>query len=247
VVSGQLAFIGAFQGPTADLYLYNLEDQEITQLTDGPSQGYGPAWSPDGEWILNFGASNFGTGAGFDMTGVWAVRADSSGVDRLYTPDELSGGEELIGWMAPDTFVVSRSGVCPGSNLRSVNLSTGEVNTLFEGCFWGAAIAEDGTLGVVVDDDLATMSEGTAGLFLLPPGGADPLHIPEAGGDGIHYAPELDSFLVSKYDWPEVMSFTPDGGQGLYRGWEPDPGISPDGEYWAEGLFPVAAPVWMVP
>ena len=33
-----LAFIGAMNGPTADLYLYDFQSQAITQLTDGPSQ-----------------------------------------------------------------------------------------------------------------------------------------------------------------------------------------------------------------
>jgi len=52
-----LAFIGAINGPTADLYLYDTQTQEITQLTDGPSQAILPNWSPDGQYILHYGVS----------------------------------------------------------------------------------------------------------------------------------------------------------------------------------------------
>ena len=51
-----LAFIGASNGPTADLYLYDTQTREITQLTDGPSQAVLPVWSPDGQYILHLGA-----------------------------------------------------------------------------------------------------------------------------------------------------------------------------------------------
>ena len=44
-----LAFTGAINGPTSDLYLYDTQSGEFTQLTDGPSQAIAPSWSPDGQ------------------------------------------------------------------------------------------------------------------------------------------------------------------------------------------------------
>jgi hypothetical protein len=41
-----LAFMGAMDGPTSDLYLYDTQTGEITQLTSGPAQGVFPNWSP---------------------------------------------------------------------------------------------------------------------------------------------------------------------------------------------------------
>ena len=43
-----LAFMGVIGGPTSDLYTYSIESDKVTQLTDGRTQGYQPAWSPDG-------------------------------------------------------------------------------------------------------------------------------------------------------------------------------------------------------
>jgi hypothetical protein len=71
------------------------EDKAITALTSkstepGPTESIGDsnfeagramaefdslAWSPDGKYIVHFGASTFGTGAGFSMQGAWAVHA----------------------------------------------------------------------------------------------------------------------------------------------------------------------------
>src|SRR5258708_7299325 len=60
-----LAFIGAQAGPSTDLFNYVLAAGQVTRLTDGASQAYGPSWSPDGRYIVQFGASTFGTGAGY--------------------------------------------------------------------------------------------------------------------------------------------------------------------------------------
>jgi Tol biopolymer transport system component len=52
-----LAFMGGMNGPTSDLYVYDTESGEITQLTSGLSQGVFPNWSPDGKYILHYGIS----------------------------------------------------------------------------------------------------------------------------------------------------------------------------------------------
>ena len=77
----RLAYIGAAQGPSADLYEYLRGTGENLRLTDGPDQAYAPVWSPDGKWIVQTAAAGFGTGAGIPVTGMYAARADDSGVD----------------------------------------------------------------------------------------------------------------------------------------------------------------------
>ena len=131
----QLAFVGFMDGPSSsDLYLYTLDTGEITRLTDGPSQAFEPSWSPDGKYIVQFGASTFGTGAGYAMTGVWATSPDTGTSIELYTPN--SSGEIGLGWASANTYLVySFSPACGEYNLRAVDIEPLAVRTVFDGCF----------------------------------------------------------------------------------------------------------------
>ena len=87
-----LAFIGSMNGPTADLYVYDTQTEEITQLTDGNSQAINPTWSPDGEYILHFGVSWIppfgGAIVGYNrLDGVWSVRMVDEKVIKLPKPE----------------------------------------------------------------------------------------------------------------------------------------------------------------
>ena len=130
----QLAFIGFMDGPSSDLYLYTLDTGEITRLTDGPSQAFEPSWSPDGKYIVQFGADAFGTGAGFSMSGVWATRPDTAASIELYKPS--SSGEIGLGWTGANTYLVySFNPACGYYNLRAVDIQPVKVRTIFSGCF----------------------------------------------------------------------------------------------------------------
>jgi hypothetical protein len=143
----QLAFIGVIDGPSSDLYLYSVDTQKVTRLSDGPSQAFGPSWSPDGKYITQFGASSFGTGAGFSMLGAWATRADNSGSIELYQPK--SNGEVGLGWANANTYLVySFNAMCGHHNLRAIEIQPLKVTTLFAGCF--NDIDFDSTYGNVI-------------------------------------------------------------------------------------------------
>lgn len=66
-----LAFASGADGPSSDVYTYNLETSVVTRITDGPSEVYKIIWSPDGNWILNSGIYNVGEG----MCGTWYLSA----------------------------------------------------------------------------------------------------------------------------------------------------------------------------
>jgi len=163
-----LAFIGVIDGPSSDLYSYNLDTGKILHLTDGPAQAYGPSWSPDGKYILQFGATGFGTGAGYVMAGAWVARADNSGVTSLYTP--TSSGESTLGWLdANDVLVYGFNMMCGSNGIRKVTIQPLKVTTLLPGCFTNAAYdPTTHTIALTIDQ---VTSEGPgqpqSGLYLL--------------------------------------------------------------------------------
>ena len=209
----QLAFIGFIDGPSSDLYLYTLDTGVVTRLTDGPSQAFEPSWSPDGKYIVQFGADSFGTGAGYSMTGVWATRPDNGTSIELYTP--TSSGEIGLGWAGPNTYLVyGFSPACGEYNLRAVDIQPIAVRTIFSGCF--NAIDFDPAAGSV----LLGIDQGTAdfcscgdkvdsGLYLLRLNGSYQRLDP----GNFYQAIWIDHTMVAwgMTDKDQVLAFSQDG------------------------------------
>lgn len=134
----RLAFIGLMDGPSAEVYLYTAASEQVTRVSRDEAQNYLVSWSPDGERLLYFGAQSFGTGAGFDTTGVWSARQDGSNVTWLYVPE--GGVEELTGWLDGSTAVLSTwTPVCGSARLRLYDVVNTGTTVLNEGCFVSAA------------------------------------------------------------------------------------------------------------
>jgi hypothetical protein len=138
-----LAFGGLMDGPSAEIYLYTFASGEVQRVSQDEAQNYGPAWSPDGEALLYFGADGFGTGAGFDTTGVWIANGDGTDVRMLLTPGEEIEIEELLGWMDNTTAVINTWNFKCGwgnMNLRLFDLLSAETTMLHEGCYHSAVV-----------------------------------------------------------------------------------------------------------
>ncbi|MEE9512881.1 MAG: hypothetical protein V3V46_02290, partial [Anaerolineales bacterium] len=192
-----LAFMGAIDGPTSDLYLLSLDNYQTTRLTSGPSQGYQPVWSPDGKYIVHTGAGTFGTGAGYAMEGVWAAAADDSGVVTLYDPSG-SGSEVIVGWVDNRTFVVhSWDPICGAKDLRTYNIETGKSVVLWPEYFGSVAFDPENAVAVVGVSFADCNSDGQAGLFRVPADGDPSLRIVEDRPRQIVWSPEANLFLAS--------------------------------------------------
>lgn len=230
----KLAFIGAHLGTTADVYIYSVDTGEITQITDGPSQAYGLSWSPDSQYVVHFGASCFGTGAGFSMMGAWAAKYDDTDVITLYEVDPQSAGERVVGWLGNREVVVETMSGCPAKNLRKVNLDSGAVTVLYEGCYYDAAMAEDGTIGLVNADDIGTA--GAGGVYIFPASGGQRIHNPDLQGYDITYSPGFEAFLIQDTDFL-VRSVDFSGQPGFMMTQLEIPVFSQSGSWWALPLF----------
>ena len=166
-----LAFIGLMSEPSADLYSYSLDNDKVVHLSGGPNQAYYPIWSPDGKYILHFGAASFGTGAGYTTGGVWAAQADNSGIVTL--PAASGGGDTVVGWTAVHTFLVySFNIMCGPTNLRTINIDTLKSTTIINNCFY--AVAFDPKSGNILytssNVDTSDAAVIPAGTYLLSKG-----------------------------------------------------------------------------
>jgi len=208
----QVAFMGVIDGPSSDLYVYDLPSDTITRLTDGPAQGYDPHFSPDGEYIVHFSADSFGSGAGYSMDGAWAAHADDSGVISLYDPSNQSA-EEFVGWVDDSTFLVnSWNPGCGANYLRTFDIDTLETHILWQHAFNDIVFDEgDGTLAIAVEIDYERCNpEEQFGVFLIPLDGSAPLQVIEdPSGHLAHHESDDDIILMTDFMTPaEVL---PDG------------------------------------
>ncbi len=203
----KLAFIGVLDGPTADLYLYDTATNKITRVSQDDAQNYWPSWSPDGKYILFFGADSFGTGAGYAMKGVWSANGDGSNVTLLYTPS--SSGEELVGWRDDQTAVLdSWNPICGPGALRLYNIVTAQKTVLQAGCINAAATgnwwdANSSTVMFSKDD----------GLYLLPADGAEPQKLSSDQVVSIRWDQAGNMFVVKYKDGSMTTFWSADGSQ----------------------------------
>ena len=230
----QLAFIGAMQGPTADLYMYSPEDGSITRLTSGPSQAYGVHWSMSNEFIVHFGAACFGTGAGFNMAGAWAAYADGHDVIDLYTPSPESYGELFVAnyWGQPDAFYVATMSGCPLRDLRLVEIETRKVTSVHSGCFEDYAVGPTNLLAVLTSQDFSE----DPGLYVYAERGSSgdfpaSVYVPQENGREVELYADIALIKVVDFSQPasQILSYDfLNGNPGWYSGKGDFPRFSPD-------------------
>ncbi len=207
----KLAFISALDGPSSDVYLYTVATGEILRLTDGPSQAYGLSWSPDSRTIVHAGVSSFGTGAGYGLTGMWAVPADGSPLKTLTKPD--GGDVKVLGWIASNVFIMHGwSVICGDANLRLYNLDDGSGRYLAPGCFSSAAFDQTThALAFIAQPDEAGGIR--AGLHIVPPESSEPIFItPEAVR--VEWSPRFGQFHV--FSEGGLKAYSPGGAEVPY-------------------------------
>ncbi len=204
-----LAFTGAINGPTSDLYLYDTQTGETKQLTSGLSQSISPTWSPDGQYILNFGISFSGSSTGAigpdRLDGVWAVRVSDGKLISLPKPNAIL--PHLIGWQDNSHYIMSGIGDQGDSNiLHSVDIVSGETRSIMDySCY--SYIAQSPENGALLFSSasgcVSSLGEGT---FLLLPGQTAPTKLLDKRTWEIDWLPESRVFFA----YPEAL-FSSDG------------------------------------
>jgi hypothetical protein len=227
-----LAFTGAMDGPTADLYLYDAVTGDITRLTSGPSQAVEPAWSPDGRYVIHFGVSwvpplGGAIGAANRLDGAWSVRVSDREVIPLAKPKGTTH-PNFAGWLDETHFLTYDSDeTCFSQKLRGVDVTGGKPVPVMDFSFYyQVALSPEGTL--IFSGAPGCANSPGEGIFLFSPGQDAPLRINEKRAYEVEWMPESQVFNA----YPEGL-FSSDG-QTRY---DPpvydnsfDPAISMNGE-----------------
>ncbi|TES93263.1 MAG: hypothetical protein E3J88_00360 [Anaerolineales bacterium] len=132
-----LAFSGAIDGPSLDLYVYVVTTGAIRRLTDGPFDTGSLHWSPDGKWIVHLAQKG-----GCENDALWAAKADGSEVRLLYLSPENIG---IAGWTGPSTFYVIEACFEPRT-IRFVDIDNNTTKLIFDteiGIVWDFAFDPD--------------------------------------------------------------------------------------------------------
>jgi len=206
-----LAFTGALDGTSADLYTYDTTTGEIRQLTSGASQAIAPSWSPDGAYILHFGVNwvpPFGGAiVGYNhMDGTWAVRVADG---KIVSLPKLDSHYDLIGWAdAAHYLTFDNPQECAAQSIRSVDVSSGQSSTLYRGCLGYQVQQSPGGSLMFAGMGSCPGCQPGPGVYLLPAGGDEPRQVAAETAYEFSWLPEDEAF----YAYP-VGLFRADGGQ----------------------------------
>jgi hypothetical protein len=204
-----LAFVGAMNGPTADLYLYDTQTREITQLTDGPSQAVLPVWSPDGQYILHYGVSwvpPFGgaIGSANRLDGLWAVRISDG--ELITQPKPEGSVPHFVGWQDDSYYITYDPGDCFSENLRSIDVVSGKAAPIMNNGFW-QRIAQSPENRALLFSSIAKCENSLGeGIFLLPADQKSATKLHDVKAWEIYWMPESNVFDA----YPEAL-FSSDG------------------------------------
>ncbi len=150
-----LAFTGAMDGQSSDLYVYSTVDGRITRLTSGPSQAIDPLWSPDGRYIVSFGAitlnAGLGGSSGPTLDSVWAVRPDGSDLHQVDTGSQSA--PRILGWLDNQRYLQYYSELGLGiHDLELINIYNTQKSRITDTFSQAAYNPSSGSLLVTISD-----------------------------------------------------------------------------------------------
>ena len=96
----QIAFTISWHGKKRDIYVMNIDGDQLRQLTNHPAEDHAPAWSPDGRRIVFYSDRD-------KLPGIFVMDADGANLKRLTTgshdyPAWSPEGTQIAVWMRGD-------------------------------------------------------------------------------------------------------------------------------------------------
>jgi Tol biopolymer transport system component len=125
--SRYLAFAGQIDGPSSDLYLYDLQTSSTQRLSDDLLNIHTIYWSPDGIWVLY---ANLIPGNIYSGDTLYAIQLGDTPVKDpkpLYTGFFWMGW----GWLSPTLHVITGAWDGGQGNVRYINIETDAIQDLW--------------------------------------------------------------------------------------------------------------------
>lgn len=204
----QLAFVSSHLGPSPDVYVLDIETEEVTQITSDRSHEVGLDWAPGDVYIFFAGVDKLFVnyaGSGFSGWNFYAARPDGSEVIDAGEGLQNRGGEAVVGWYADNqVLMVSGYGTCGLFDLRRLDIESGETQMVWEGQLDGIAYAPESKQVLVWQSALPPKSKecgskSEAGLYRLDLPGGSPekiLEFPENAGVTANYSEAGNIFMI---------------------------------------------------
>lgn len=193
----QLAFTGVMQGPSADLYIFDLITQEIRRVSQESDQDFAPSWSPDGSHLVYLSVAGFGTGAGWSNSAIWL--ADTQGGTPLPISPAGGSGEEILGWLDDNTVVLtSWAQPCGPQRLRLYDVNGGSEVMLEAGCINAAAVSN--RMGAV-------LFSNADGLFLYSLENPEPVQVAQEPNAWIERVLPGERLFTVRFDLGGVLTY----------------------------------------
>ncbi len=163
-----LAFAGEMDGPSSDVYSYDIGSQTIKRLSSGPEEIQSIAWSPDGQWILESSSYDFGEGTDCDL---FATASDGSTSRLLQSGSDECGAEGE--WLNNHSMFVSSQGNGIGTyGLLLLNIETGSILNVWDANFNALTISSDQKLIAFYSENIkpgmtAASQPAPASLYII--------------------------------------------------------------------------------
>lgn len=137
-----LAFAALLDAASSDLFIYDTESGDLRRLTNGPDWVGSIEWSPDGTHIIMQELLN-DDGYLLDPqskppSSVWSVSVSTDEIKLLYSTGDASTEQNILLWLDDKRFVAYEGFLVnadQATNLRVVDIESGENRILFNGAF----------------------------------------------------------------------------------------------------------------
>jgi WD40 repeat protein len=166
--SSRIAFAGEMDGPSSDVYAYDVATEAMLRLTDGPTEiGFHITWSPDGRWIVHQGVYIFGEGSSVqnfivDRDGKFGAKAAVSSYPELT-------GVVFMNWISDYQLLV-----CEGATglaaPQILDIRDAKMHLIFQRHFDGIVFDKDNHHAYIstnTDYDYKNEKEIPAGIYLV--------------------------------------------------------------------------------
>lgn len=146
----KLAFAGQIDGPSSDIYLYDLESKSIQRISNSQYPINHIEWSPDGSWILYEDSIPWGY---YSQINLYVINPYLDVKEDRYPVDISGAFWEGEGWLTDNYYILygGSDGVGP-FDLRYLNIETQQEKMLWPDLFYDYAYDPENEIMVLSND-----------------------------------------------------------------------------------------------